>query len=1095
MPKSKKRKKTSLSQKCPCCSRTFLRLQTHYQHSKFCRDFILGKDKSLISETNQLEKNNLERHNKKQKHNNIISTSNFDYNHTNDADSFLFEENNVDNVIDNIIDLENESDNDSNNDEDSEKSNTDECMEYDPNENYINTFHTNSNDIDAIDTQIQVLTNEINSKKVVSSSLMVECHDKEFLIDFRQYQVAVLRQVIHLPIDHSIISSIKLLNILQDGHISSCYYNKIISWHIDSLQVSTDINCSSISTLIKSKKRLLSLLHNIMYKHISPQLSLKPIHDVITLPSKMTTKISKFDLIGSLFSLLTDPELMKEDNINIYNEEFTNPNKNQTKEYKEIYHSKSFKIAHEKYCVKPNDVLIPIIPFIDGTPIDPYGRNNLEVVMFTLGIFNQQTRNKPSAWRVSGYIPNPSNSDSGEHLQHDLSHHKKTLSKRIDYHHMLSYILEDFVKLEQSDGILFDFPNENKTQMITYRLKFVILFIIGDAVGNDKLCDRFASYGKSVKRLCRDCDCPSDKLNNYKHQCKFTKRSELLNMSEQKLKDISYYKIPNNALDKLSFGYNEFGMNGCLPPEPLHQLNQGVFKKLLDYFDDCITSIGKETINNFVRYLSMNSHRQSSNEFPSIGMFKDGIDKCQLTGSEMMNKVFMLYLCLIQTYVIECLPELEAKVKNRFKSKKSKSSNIHVEFNEDDDSDNIVESVTITKHFYKKIGESRSHLKEWIKLFEATLCFDAWVHKESFDYLELKCTDPDKLDSKADMAVREYLKLYTKLIDDKVGNGTNTSKIHWVLHIPHYIREHGPPKVYSGQIPEHCLSPLVKWAARLTQLRPSTIVEQSCERYYENQLITRSVDILKQQNIFKIKPEQSNLFQTLKQQLKNNRKRSYSIIGRYRIYFNKNKKFSHYEWKSAKKKRKMNNVIIHNTDLINDVIKRFHQNDFGLQCNYIDCFTTLNFLDKDANEKCMFRADPYFYKRPWNDWCLSRWNVNDSHHLYPCRIMLFVDTSNMKFDSNISSFDKYIAIVRASENDDRNMIQKKNKDCLLIESFESDKYIRMISCNSIVSPIFVIPDVNEFSNIDNKQCFKASHRIMLKTKREWPKMFLNSSWN
>ena len=43
--------------------------------------------------------------------------------------------------------------------------------------------------------------------------------------------------------------------------------------------------------------------------------------------------------------------------------------------------------------------------------------------------------------------------------------------------------------------------------------------IIGDAVGNDKLCDRFANYGKSVTRLCRDCDCPSDKLNDFEHKC------------------------------------------------------------------------------------------------------------------------------------------------------------------------------------------------------------------------------------------------------------------------------------------------------------------------------------------------------------------------------------------------------------------------------------------------------------------------------------------------------------------------------------------------------------------------------------------------
>ena len=136
-------------------------------------------------------------------------------------------------------------------------------------------------------------------------------------------------------------------------------------------------------------------------------------------------------------------------------------------------------------------------------------------------------------------------------------------------------------------------------------------------------------------------------------------------MNAGALMNISYYKINNNALDKLSFGYNEFGMNGCLPPEPLHQLNQGVFKKMLDYFDDCITTKGNKLIDIFVKYLAMNSHRQSTKDYPRIDLFKDGLDKCQLSGTEIVYKVYILYLCLIQTYVIETLPVEESQSKQR----------------------------------------------------------------------------------------------------------------------------------------------------------------------------------------------------------------------------------------------------------------------------------------------------------------------------------------------------------------------------------------------------------------------------------------------
>ena len=97
---------------------------------------------------------------------------------------------------------------------------------------------------------------------------------------------------------------------------------------------------------------------------------------------------------------------------------------------------------------------------------------------------------------------------------------------------MLTYLLKDFIDLEQSNGIMLNIPNATNTQLISYRLRFVLLVVIGDAVGHDKLCDRYANYGINVKRLCRDCNCPSDLLDNYKHKCVYTKRSDLKAMSK-----------------------------------------------------------------------------------------------------------------------------------------------------------------------------------------------------------------------------------------------------------------------------------------------------------------------------------------------------------------------------------------------------------------------------------------------------------------------------------------------------------------------------------------------------------------------------------
>ena len=75
----------------------------------------------------------------------------------------------------------------------------------------------------------------------------------------------------------------------------------------------------------------------------------------------------------------------------------------------------------------------------------------------------------------------------------------------------------------------------------------------------------------------------------------------------------------------------------------------------------------------------------------------------------------------------------------------------------------------------------------------------------------------------------------------------------------------------------------MKWAARLTQLYPSTIVEQSCERYYENHIIQRSVEIIKQLNAMKYNPKESQLLTTLQHQSQQNQK-----------CFDDHQKFTHY---------------------------------------------------------------------------------------------------------------------------------------------------------------------------------------------------------
>ena len=127
----------------------------------------------------------------------------------------------------------------------------------------------------------------------------------------------------------------------------------------------------------------------------------------------------------------------------------------------------------------------------------------------------------------------------------------------------------------------------------------------------------------------------------------------------------------------------------------------------------------------------------------------------------------------------------------------------------------------------------------------------------------------------------------------------------------------GPPKVYSGQTPEHCLSPMVKWAARHTQLRPSSLIEQSCVRYYENLIIDRAYDMLQYQNVINKKNKEPKFIEFLKQRSKDTSEKSYIPIGRYKIILSKEYKYLYIQSSQSKK---CNKEILQSSNIIQSVI-------------------------------------------------------------------------------------------------------------------------------------------------------------------------------
>ena len=914
--------------------------------------------------------------------------------------------------------------------------------------------------------------------------------------DFRNIQSIIFKnRYIGLAIDNQTIASIKLLKMMIEGSFAQYHYADVVKWHEETNLLLTDTSSTSYTlsskkSLCRDRSKVIELISNNLTNYKS-EYSLKPKQTIIQLPSKRYTSINTFQIEAIIYSLFSIPEFMNNNNSLLYNKFYRNPMlldelPDNERKFGDLHTGTAFRKAYQKLCSTPKDILIPIILFIDGTIVDAYGRLSLEGVLMTLGCFNAISRNKPNRWRLLGYIPDPCKEDSGNDSYCDTD--KDRQAKRNDYHFMLRHILKGINELEQSDGIIWNLPTKDGTNIETVCFRFYLQLVIGDALGNDKLCDRFCSYGFKTKYLCRDCNCPTDQLDNPDYNCKFTLRSDILRMNEKELKELCYYKVIHNAFDMFHLGGDKTGIHGCTPSEILHQFLLGILKKLMTFVGTSLTNPVLKIIDTVIKYLSMNWNRQSSKDHPNIQMFKDGLEKSHMTGKEIIDQLFIVYLSLVQSYVMKTIPNVEQKSSSKSKKRRMKSTVQHTTNTSGELSRQEV--VVEEKVLYPKLVKDLVSLRTLIKLFEFSLCLYEWLIQKEIPYSEVKLSDDydnaeDGIDdSLAAKAINRYQKLYLKVVKEPFGNGNQTLKFHSSKHIPHYIRKFGVPSNYNGSIGEHHLKVKVKIPARLTQKRPSVLAKQASLREYEHTTIMTAYNLLVLKGDIhdsKFHNEQlhspstdddvnslSSSLDDMSLQAISSDNRDYWCRGRYTIFVDRNNNNDVVKVVSSYNSKKK---ILFNKLLMKDIIKRLMCVDYNLDSENIHCFSVLKFNDnKGVNRsKIALRADPDFHKKPWMDWCMIEWEDDEgSKTNYPGRVLMFIDAGRTKFKSNVvNDKGRLLAVIKSTAKDERcgQNGQRHNHQCNLIKTYKYESnIIRIVSCDSIVEDAFVVSDLQSITN-------------------------------
>ena len=238
--------------------------------------------------------------------------------------------------------------------------------------------------------------------------------------------------------------------------------------------------------------------------------NLKPKDVPVELGNGTEVTVSIFDLEAMILSLLTDPSLMRKENIAKGYDLHTGKPTEPVTHYGEVHTGDAWEPARKYFCGEHDHHMpVGLILFIDKTQVDLHGTLGTTPVCFTLTCFNEKARNRPEFWRPLCYIPN---------LSYGKTEDKESVEDVQDEHRCYEKVLHQLVLIHERGGINARVLGKDVV------CKVWIHFIIGDAAGNNRI---LAVYNNQLTY--RDCNCLHGQMGNPNPNCQYRTREDVEN--------------------------------------------------------------------------------------------------------------------------------------------------------------------------------------------------------------------------------------------------------------------------------------------------------------------------------------------------------------------------------------------------------------------------------------------------------------------------------------------------------------------------------------------------------------------------------------
>ena len=430
----------------------------------------------------------------------------------------------------------------------------------------------------------------------------------------------------------------------------------------------------------------------------------------------------------------------------------------------------------------------------------------------------------------------------------------KGTEAKADYHAALGTVLSSLKDAQDlKEGLAWRFnkitptsKNGEPTSDKYFRLRFPILFIMGDTEGHNKLVA--IKGGQQTDLKCRLCRVPDKDLDNaeFKVANHLTTTANFDHKNNCVPKGAiapSYHLIKNNFLRRLQHCDSERGLEGAVVPEPLHQWQLGMLSRGVNQ----LAIVQKLKANGQKKERrGIKVDRNAKNALSTHYVFGEAGDMtttankfCHEIGHSLMRQS---YRNLPKTHFGNgYLPNPKEMQKDKDASTHKRCGN---------EMPGVILSILLFLLCDSIIDGVRVSMgaelwSSWIDLLSVLMLTDHWMKKSTYTEEELVRTTE---------FLKAFMNSYKKTVNRTEGRQMRIIKFHLNLHVVDTVRQFGAIRNVNGCIGESMLKTNIKATGRRTNVASDGFEKGTSNRSLEQIAIGRAA-----YEVFQSDPDRSIL--------------------------------------------------------------------------------------------------------------------------------------------------------------------------------------------------------------------------------------------